>query len=243
MRVAEQPAFILHRYDYGEASLLLEVFSRDHGRVGLVAKGARRAKSGHRALLNPFQPLLLDWSGGGDLFTLTRVDTEAAAFPLAGRGLFCAFYLNELMLRLLQRQDPHDGVHALYAQTLAQLAQGEEELEVSLRLFEKRLLEAVGYGLVLERDARTGAPIDPVAEYAYLAELGPVRAAAASAGVRVRGATLLGLAAETLADETVLKESKALLRQVLSRYIGAKPLNSGRLFRPRRSGANEGHHG
>lgn len=240
MRVAEQPAFILHRYDYSEASLLLEVFARDHGRVGVIAKGARRAKAGYRALLNPFQPLLLDWSGGGELFTLTRAHAETAAVPLAGRALFCAFYLNELMLRLLQRQDPHEGVYAVYARALAQLAQGED-METSLRLFEKRLLQAVGYGLVLERDARSGVPIDPDAEYVYLPEQGPV-ASSAGAGVRVRGATLLALARECLHDETVRREAKALLRQVLSRYIGAKPLNSGRLFQAR-PGANEGHHG
>ena len=240
MRVAEQPAFILHRYEYEEASLLLEVFARDYGRVGLVAKGARRAKAGYRALLNPFQPLLLDWSGSGELFTLTRAHAEAAAFPLAGRALFCAFYVNELMLRLLQRQDPHEGVYGVYAQALSHLAHGDE-METGLRFFEKRLLQAVGYGLVLERDARTGTPIDPEADYVYLPEQGPVRSGAA-AGTRVRGATLLALARESLDDDATRKEAKALLRQVLARYIGAKPLNSGRLFQSRR-GANEGHLG
>lgn len=231
MRVAQQPAFILHRYNYSETSLLLEAFARDFGRVGLIAKGARRANSEQRALLNPFQPLLLDWAGRGELATLSRADVEQPAIPLQGKALYCGFYLNELLLRLLVRHDPHEALFTWYQQALGRL-QDAAGIEAALRMFEKRLLQAIGYGLVLDT-ADTGEPIDAERAYVYVPERGalPADRCGLEEGVAIRGATLLGLHAEDLRDEAVLRESKMLLRGVLAQYIGDKPLHTVRLFR------------
>ncbi len=231
MRVAQQPTFILHRYNYSETSLLLEAFARDFGRVGLIAKGARRANSEQRGLLNPFQPLLLDWTGRGELATLMRAEAEQLAIPLQGKALYCGFYLNELLLRLLVRHDPHEDLFTWYQQALKRL-QDAAGIEATLRVFEKRLLQAIGYGLVLDR-SRDGEPIDAERLYIYVPERGAVPAdkCGLEEGVAVHGAALHGLHAEDLRDEALLRESKMLLRSVLAQYIGDKPLHTVRLFR------------
>ncbi len=231
MRVAQQPAFILHRYNYSETSLLLETFARDFGRVGLIAKGARRASSDQRPLLNPFHPLLLDWAGRGELATLVRADAEQPAIPLQGKALYCGFYLNELLLRLLLRHDPHEDLFTWYQLALDRL-RDPAHIEATLRVFEKRLLQAIGYGLVLDRSS-DGEPINAERLYVYMPERGGVPAdkRGLEEGAAIHGATLLGLHAEDLRDETVLRESKMLLRGVLAQYIGDKPLHTVRLFR------------
>lgn len=234
VRVTQQPAFILHHYPYGETSALLEVFSLAHGRVGLIAKGARRAKSDLRAILCPFQPLSIGWSGKGDLATLTQAEIDAEMILLSGRALYCGFYINELMLRLIHRHDPHERLFDAYRSALQGL-QIAADHEATLRLFEKRLLDNLGYGLVLDREGVHGAAIDPEAAYSYAIERGPLRAAANAQGAIahgavVRGATLRALAAERFDTPAQLNEAKALLRGVLAHYIGTQPLHSRRLF-------------
>ena len=229
MRVTQQPAFILHHYPYGETSALLEVFSLTHGRVGLIAKGARRAKSDLRAILCPFQPLAIGWSGKGELATLTQAEIAGEMILLSGRALYCGFYINELMLRLIHRHDPHERLFDAYRSALQGL-QVAADHAATLRLFEKRLLDNLGYGLVLDRDGTHGAAIDPDAAYSYAIERGPLRAAANAQGAIVHGATLRALAAERLDTPAQLNEAKVLLRAVLAHYIGAQPLHSRRLF-------------
>lgn len=232
MRVTQQPAFILHHYPYGETSALLEVFSLAHGRVGLIAKGARRAKSDLRAILCPFQPLTIGWSGKGELATLTQAEIAAEMIILSGRALYCGFYINELMLRLIHRHDPHERLFAAYRSALQGLQVAADHAG-TLRLFEKRLLDNLGYGLVLDREGAHGDVIDPDVVYSYAIERGPLRAAANAgnvSGTIVRGATLRALAAEQLDTPAQLNEAKTLLRAVLAHYIGAQPLHSRRLF-------------
>lgn len=229
MRVTQQPAFILHHYPYGETSALLEVFSVAHGRVGLVAKGARRAKSDLRAILCPFQPLLIGWSGKGELAVLTQAEIAAEMIILSGRALYCGFYINELMLRLIHRHDPHERLFAAY-RTALQGLQATTDHEGTLRLFEKRLLDNLGYGLVLDREVAHGASIESNLSYSYAVDRGPLRAAANASGVVVQGTTLRALAAEQLETPLQLSEAKVLLRAVLAQYIGTQPLHSRRLF-------------
>src|SRR5688572_10919841 len=113
-----QPAFVLHTYPYRETSLIVEAYVRDHGRLALIARGARRPKSSVRGVLMPFQPLLLSWTGRKDLRTLTRAEWRGGYAPLRGQPLICGFYLNELLLKLLQRDDPHEELFAVYEGTL-----------------------------------------------------------------------------------------------------------------------------
>lgn len=231
MRVTQQPAFILHHYPYGETSALLEVFSLAHGRVGLIAKGARRAKSDLRAILCPFQPLTIGWSGKGELATLTQAEIAAEMIVLQGRALYCGFYINELMLRLIHRHDPHERLFTAYRSALQGLQVAADHAG-TLRLFEKRLLDNLGYGLVLDREGTHGDAIDPDAAYSYAIERGPLRATAKAGGqgALVHGATLRALAAEQLDTPAQLTEAKALLRAVITHYIGTQPLHSRRLF-------------
>lgn len=239
MREQQQSAFILHRRNYSETSLLLEVYTRRHGRLGLLAKGARRPSSRLRGLLVPFQPLLIGWSGRGELMVLTGAEADGPALELAGRALYCGFYLNELLMRLLHRQDPHEALYDRYAAALAGLHDAAREEEV-LRVFEKHLLREIGYGLMLERESGD-QPIEPEALYDYLPEQGPVRVRhpelnARLQGVRLRGASLLALAAERFDDPVSLREVKALTRAALAPHLGDKPLQSRRLFLHRAPG-------
>ncbi|MBI3898614.1 MAG: DNA repair protein RecO [Gammaproteobacteria bacterium] len=233
MREQQQPAFVLHQRNYTETSLLLEVYTRQHGRVGLIAKGARRPTSRLRGVLKPFQPLLLSWSGRGELMSLTGAEIEGVGVELIGTGLYCGFYLNELLLRLLQRLDAHERLYDRYRAALDGLRVSPSE--AVLRVFEKHLLGEVGYGLLLEHEAGSHDPIDPNAVYDYILERGPMRVhhpelLSRVQGVRIRGASLLALAGEQLDDAVALRETKALMRAALAPHLGDKPLQSRRLF-------------
>jgi DNA repair protein RecO (recombination protein O) len=234
MRVSQEPAYVLHHHDYGETSLLVELFTRQHGRLGLIAKGIRRARSPLRAALIPFQPLAVSFSGRGELPTLTIAEPAAAAPAIAGAALFCGLYLNELLLRLLHRHDPHERLFQSYADALSRLGVGQNP-EALLRVFEKRLLEDIGFGLVLDHDVQDGTALQPGQLYRYLPERGPMMAATANGeGIAVHGASLLALACECLEDEAVLGEAKRLMRALLARHLGGRPLTSRDLFRPQR---------
>jgi len=235
-RVSLQPAFILHRKPYRDSSLLLEVFSRDYGRIGLVARGAQGKRSSLKALLQPFQPLLLSWSGRGELQTLTAAEADGAPLHLVAEPLLSGFYLNEILLRLLHRHDPHGELYARYQRTLAQLlAVGDNAW--TLRLFERDLLQELGYGLQLTHDI-DGAPLESAALYCYHLEQGPVQVLPGAADcLAVHGSTLLSLDAGQVMGESCHSEAKRLMRAALQPYLGNRPLASRELFR-----AQYGHH-
>jgi DNA repair protein RecO (recombination protein O) len=220
-----QPAWVLHHRPYRETSALLELLTEAHGRIGAVAKGARRAASRWRGLLQPFSPLLLSWSGGGELVTITGAEAAGASPTIPGARLMSAYYANELLLRLLQRNDPQRGVFIAYASVLADLA-GEDGESHALRLFEKRLLDALGYGLSLTHDAITGQPVDPAGCYAYRLERGPQAVGVAEGELVFAGSSLLGLARERLDDAAALTDARRLLRAALDLYLGDRPLRT-----------------
>ncbi len=161
MRVEQQPAFVLHARPWRETSLLIEALTRDHGRVGLVARGVRAVRSRlPRAALQPLTPLNISWSGRGELSTLTAAEPAGNALRASGEALLCALYLNELVARMLPRNDPHPGVFEEYFDAFTRLA-GDDAPAWTLRRFERDLLGHLGYGLVLEADAETGESLDP----------------------------------------------------------------------------------
>lgn len=220
-RVAGEPAYVLRRQPYRETSLLLELFTRGHGRIGLVARGARRGKAALATELQAFRPLLADWQQRGELGTLTGAEPGGRLLPLRGDAVYCGWYLNELLLRLLQRDDPHEDLFEDYAEALGGLAEGV--LEPSLRRFEKRLLDGTGYGLDLPDDLR------PTAVYRYDWELGPVLDAAADPGYT--GAGLIALRDGGPISAEHLPEAKRLLRAALKRVLGDRELESVRAIR------------
>ena len=223
-------ALVLHRRDYSNTSLLLELFAEGLGRVPAIAKGARRGRSPRSALLQPFQPLWVGVVGRGEVLTLTGCEAAGRPFALGGRALPCGFYLNEVLMRLLGRHDPQDALFAFYHAALGQLAAGED-LDSVLRRFELRLLEALGYAPSLHLVADGGGPVEP--DHHYLVEPGRgTRAALVDGpGERVSGATLIALARGEALGVGQVREARALLRRLLEPHLGPKPLKSRELFR------------
>lgn len=233
-RIQLQPAYLLHRHPYRDTSLLLEIFSRDYGRIGLIARGARGPRSKLKGILQPYQPLLLSWSGRGELPSLSAAEANGPVGILQGDALASAFYLNELLIRLLQRHDPHTDLFRVYQATLLHLSMGSG-IDWALRLFERDLLQQLGYGLLLTHEGENGAEVEPEAHYCYHHEHGPRRVRTRSeTGFTVQGATLLALASGECEDENLRRESKLLMREVLARYLGPRPLASRELFRQKR---------
>ena len=234
-RVSLQPCYILHHRPYRDTSLLLEVFSREFGRIGLVARGARGKRSRFGGLLQPFRPLLLSWSAKGELGTLTEAEADGVALEGKGPALISGFYLNELLMRLVERNDPQEALYNHYAAALHRLAlieEGAEGSEGVLRRFEVELLQQLGYGLILNHDAVSGEPIEPERRYRYSLEQGPLPEAGDEhdeLDLMILGRTLIGLGSGEL-DREGLAEAKRLMRAALAPHLGNRPLKSRELF-------------
>ena len=226
--------YVLHTYPYRETSLILQVWTEKHGRLGLVAKGARRPKSASRSVLIPFQPLVLDWFGRGELRTLKTAEPASPATPLGGQSLLSAFYLNELLLKLTTRDDPHEGLFAAYDDAIGALraitrARGrQDEVEPVLRRFELRLLQELGYAVELTREATTHAPIVAEREYLYVVERGPIPAPGEGQtpanAVRLSGHTLLDLDRGRLEDAATIAQAKQLMRLLINHSLNGQEL-------------------
>ncbi len=228
----DQQAFVLHAYPYRETSLIVEALTVDHGRVAMVARGAKRPRSELRGVLQAFQPLSMSWAGAGELKTLTRAEWRGGLPLVTGAALLCGFYLNELLLKMLPREDPHPLLFHDYQATLGRLAASSEHAPV-LRQFEVRLLAALGYALPLTHEADTGKPVDPEARYYYAFDRGP-RTVASEPGrryPRVRGATLLALAGQNFHAPEAALEAKRLMREVLDHYLEQRAIFSRRVVR------------
>lgn len=226
-----QPAFVLHTYPFRETSLVVEVYTRNFGRIGLVARGARRPRSALRGLLMAFQPLLLSWAGKSELRTLHKAEWQGGIPQLRGLGLMCGFYLNELLLKFLAREDPHEALFAVYHEAILTLAH-DAEPAATLRRFEKHLLRELGYALTLDREADTGEPIDPERTYTYVIERGPIALNARSqTQLEISGKTLLDLACDNFSDPATLAQSKTLMRFLVNHYLGNQELHTRQLLR------------
>ena len=229
-RQESREAFILHSYPYRETSLLLEVFARAFGRVSMVARAARSPRSPLRGVLLAFQPLALSWFGKGEVRTQARAEWIGGHPRLQGEALLCGFYLNELLLRLLPREDPHDALLGRYREALQQLASPGDSAP-ALRSFERALLKELGYALALERDSANGSAIDPAKSYRYDPERGPVEAGEVASESVVSGRTLLDMARDDYTDPVTQQQAKALMRSLLNHRLDYQPLKSRRIFR------------
>ncbi len=230
-RQQDEPAFVLHSYPFRETSLILDVFSRGHGRLPIMARGARRPKSSLRGVLMNFQPLLLSWFGKGEVRTLHGAEWQGGQPYLQGTALMCGFYLNELLLNLLARDDPHEQLFDYYRATLHRLAH-ETDHAATLRCFEKHLLQELGYALLLEREACNGEPIQAEVCYRYAVERGAVPDNGdMQTGLPVLGKTLLDMAADDYADPATAQQSKQLMRMLLNHHLGGKILRTRELIK------------
>lgn len=241
-----QSAIVLHRYNYRDSSLIIDFFLSDFGRVSAIAKGVKSNKSKHNQsiLLQPFKKLKVSLTGKGDLLILKNVeltteltsDSTVSDWDLSGKALYCAYYLNELLLRLLPSNTDCHLILTLYEQALSLLSctsgQQAKHFEMPLRIFELKLLEYLGYGLNLSHDSHTGMPVEQQKQYYYLIDSGPIETPVE--GIRnlaIRGKTLLDLAEGQFSDQKTLQECKQLLKWALAEHLGDKPLKSRNIFK------------
>lgn len=229
-RITLESAFVLHSRAYSNTSLIVELLTRQYGRVVVLARSARGMSSRYKGKLQAFVPMLVSWSGRGEMVCLSQVELNGAPYQLEGRALLCGFYLNELLIRLMQREDPHPVVFDAYRHALHQL-EYSPAIGKTLRRFEKQLLDEIGYGLSLSTEADTGLAIDPKANYLFYPDRGFIRCHHPLEGqLTFSGSNLLAIANDELVDEFILNDAKKILRSALSVHLGDKPLKSRELF-------------
>ena len=224
-RVIGQPGFVLHSYPYKETSLIIDMFTRDHGRVGVVAKGAKRPFSKLRGVLQTFQPLSVSWSGKSELRTLIDAEWVGGMLPLERTALLCGFYLNELLVKLLARDDRHPALFDHYVSTLNLLAHGEPA-QIVLRKFERALLKETGVAADLSRSTVTRSQLTLEGMYVVDPERGAREAGAGEVWPVVLGKTLLDMEREDYTDPATQAQSKQLMRFLLAHHLGGQPLNT-----------------
>jgi DNA repair protein RecO (recombination protein O) len=228
-RAELEAGYVLHAYPYKETSLIVEAFTRRFGRVSLLARGARRPRSAMRGVLLAFHPLRLTWSASAELGTLMAAEWGGGQKSLAGVGLMCGFYLNELLLRLLPRDDSHEALFDAYAAALARLSESgaaSSEQSAVLRGFERRMLAELGYAPVLDREAENGSAIEPEKRYSYEAERGPVETRRSNGDSIVSGRTLLDMAADDYDDARTREEARRLMRALIAERLGGQSLHT-----------------
>jgi DNA repair protein RecO (recombination protein O) len=224
--------YILHRRPYRDTSSLLEIFTRDRGRVGLVARGIRSNRSRNSARLEAFVPLLFSWAGRGELQTMTAVEAAGSGMVLPGNRIISGFYMNELIMRLLHRDDPHPELFDSYEFALHSLLDQSNQEEAVLRRYERELLDELGYGLQLDVDVHSGQSLQVDAHYCYHPEQGPVlqQGEAPAEYPLVSGRSLLAIREHDYGDPQVLREAKILMRFLLGRHLDDRPLRSRQLY-------------
>ena len=227
-RQDNRPVYVLHTYPFKETSLVVELFSKEFGRIAAVAKGARRPHSAMRGMLQSFQMLSGAWSGKNELKTLHSLDWSAGLTLLKGEALMCGFYMNELLLRLLPREDAHEALFEYYTNTIQTLTNGAD-LATTLRRFELKLLQEMGYAVPLLQD-ENGLEILANNTYRYEAEYGACELKATKNGVQLSGKTLLDMAHDDYAESLTQSQSKQLMRYLLMHYLGDKPLHTRQLL-------------
>lgn len=227
-RVVLQPAFVLHTRPFRDTSLLVDLFTVQYGRISAIARGVRSSKSRLRGLLLPFVPLLVSWSGKSDLVTLGKVEADNLAYNLSGTNLLSGFYLNELLVRLLTHHDSHPNIFHAYQNTLGNL-RNSNDLQITLRLFEKQLLSEVGYGLQLTKDA-AGQAIMEHHNYYYEHEHGFIACVNQDRQDVFSGKSLLALQHNNLTDVAILRDTKRLMRSIFNHLLGDKPLKTRELL-------------
>lgn len=229
-RVDNETGFLLHSYPWRETSLIVEMFSCDYGRVPMVAKGARRHGSVLRGALMAFQPLELTWSGRGEVKNLHSAGWQGGQPLLGGIGLLCGYYLNELLMRLLPREDAHPALFSAYANALSLLAAGEAH-EPLLRAFELDLLRELGYAPTLTHAADSGEAIEPGGDYIFVIERGLIEVDSAQGDLpSLPGRALLAMAAGDFSSAETLSHAKGLMRRLIHYHLGGQALESRRIL-------------
>ncbi|MBL4535004.1 DNA repair protein RecO [Actinobacillus pleuropneumoniae] len=221
--------FVLHRREYSETSLLVDFFTEEHGRITLLAKGARRPRSPLKAVLQPFTPLLLRWSGKGDLKTLTKAEPASLTLPMQTLALYSGFYVNEVLARVLENQTAYPELFQHYLQCMTRLATQPKQIEPILRTFEFQMLKALGYGVNFSICAATGDPVSPSMTYQFQENQGFI-ASLLQNNYTFLGKDLLAFEQLDFSDKATLQAAKRFTRMALKPYLGSQPLKSRELF-------------
>jgi DNA repair protein RecO (recombination protein O) len=229
-RVHQEPGYVLHHRPFRDSSQILDLLTRDHGRIAVVARGSRGGKSRLAGVLRPFLPLRVSWVAKSDLGTLTGAEAAGPPAGLRGDALLSAYYVNELMLSFLHRDDPQPEVFALYAETVSDL-NAREDLAPALREFEMEFLGLLGYAISLDHEGGSQVPLDADQHYDYRVEQGPVPVQRREGPLVFDGATLGGIAARRFEDSEVLRAANRLLRAVIQYHLGGKELQSRKVLR------------
>ena len=240
-RIQNEPAWLLHHRPFRDSSQILDILSLDQGRLAVVAKGSRGAKSKLRGILRPFLPLQLSWFIRSDLGTLTGAEMNGAPLSLSGDALLSGYYVNELILKLLHRHDPQPEIFAAYSRTIERLA-GSQDVAPYLRQFEIELLRILGYALNLDHDTETTEPLRPQQQYEYRVEQGLVPVSDRDGPMVFRGAEIDAIRNQQFADPAVLKNAGSLLRNVIAYHLDGKELKSRKVLkdmRNRKTGSKE----
>ncbi len=222
------PAYILHRRKYRDSSLILEMFTPAEGKIAAIAKGVMSGKRSKSGSLQPFYPLWVGWSGRGEIKTLTKVEPRSIPIALKARSLYCGFYINELLMYLIQRNDPQLQLFELYETALHELGSSCNR-EAVLRKFELKMLTELGYQLELQQDITSGKPLDPEIHYEYRLEVGPVPCDS-RLKTSIQGATLIKLANNQTMEGQEITEARNLMRRVINFHLDGRPLKSRELF-------------
>ena len=224
-RVQQEPAWILHQRPFRDSSQILDILSKEHGRLAVVARGSRSARSKLRGVLRPFLPLQLSWVIRSDLGTLTGAEMDGPPLSLVGEALLSGYYVNELILTMLHRHDPQPEIFDAYGQTIRRLV-GNEDIAEPLRRFEIELLRMLGYALNLDHDTDSQAALRPESKYEYRPERGPVPVAGRDGPLVFSGAELAGIRDGRFDEPAILRAAGRLLRQVIAYHLDGRELKS-----------------
>ena len=229
MRVQQQPGYVLHHRPFRDSSQILDVLTRDHGKIAVVARGSRGSRSRLAGVLRPFLPLRVSWVAKSDLGTLTGAEASGRPADLRGDALLSAYYVNELILHFLHRHDAQPEVFVLYADVIPALVGGD--VAPTLRNFELEFLGLLGYAVNLEYEASSHVDIEASRYYDYRVEEGPVPVSRSDGPLIFQGSTLQSIAARCFDDADVLDAAGRLLRAVLRHHLGGKELQSRKVLR------------
>lgn len=229
-----QAAYVLHSKPFRDTSIIAEMFSQTQGRLACVVRGIKNQRSEWRGMMQPFQPLWMGWQGKNELKTLSKLEPRGRALNFSGKTLYSALYLNELLIRLLEREDSIPSIFELYEHTLLQLETSQNQ-EALLRKFEFKLLDLLGFALTLNRVAKNNEPVEPDNFYIYLPEEGLLPAITREKFSCFRGSELLAIASEDFSNKNALQSAKILLRQALQQATAHRPILSSRIFSRRRT--------
>ncbi len=224
-RVQQEAAFVLHHRPFRDSSQILDVLSREHGKLALVARGSRGTRSRLKGVLRPFLPLRMSWVQRGDMGTLTGAESAGEPLSLGGDALMAGYYVNELLIHFLHRHDPQPEIFDLYASALRELRAGTD-VAATLRRFEIAFLELIGYALNLRFEAGTDQPLRAAQNYEYRVEQGPVPVSRADGLMVFRGEQLESIGGQSFDDASTLRAANRLLRQVLAFHLGGKELKT-----------------